>query len=71
MRELGEAEERNREEEVDEGCTSASARALNGVSSDGFTTTLQPTARAGETLRVTIARGKFHWKRRKEDGRFE
>ena len=37
---------------------------MNGVSSDGLTTAVQPTARAGATLRVTIARGKFHWRER-------
>src|SRR5690606_37428801 len=39
-------------------CTSASAE--NGVNSDGFNTTVQPTANAGATFRVIIAAGKFH-----------
>ena len=34
-------------------------KAVNGVSSDGLSITEQPAARAAETLRVTIARGKF------------
>ena len=38
----------------------ARARALNGVSSEGLSTTVQPAARAGPTLRVIIAAGKFH-----------
>mmetsp|Transcript_21482 Transcript_21482/g.63310 ORF Transcript_21482/g.63310 Transcript_21482/m.63310 type:complete len:207 (-) Transcript_21482:550-1170(-) len=40
--------------------SSASALAEKGVSSDGLTTTGQPTARAGAHLRVIIADGKFH-----------
>jgi hypothetical protein len=36
-----------------------SAKAVNGVSSDGFNTMVQPAARAGPTLRVIIAAGKF------------
>src|SRR5690348_2608196 len=39
---------------------SAKARAENGVCSAGLTTTVQPTARAGPTLRVIVANGKFH-----------
>ena len=34
---------------------------LYGVSSGVFTTTVQPAARAGATLRVSIAGGKFHY----------
>ena len=37
-----------------------SAMAEKGVRSEGFTTTVQPAARAGATLRVIIALGKFH-----------
>src|SRR5574343_989936 len=37
----------------------ASARAVNGVASAGLTTTGQPAARAGATLRVIMASGKF------------
>ena len=37
----------------------ARANAESGVSSDGFKTTVQPTANAGATLRVIIAIGKF------------
>jgi hypothetical protein len=37
----------------------ASARAVRGVSSAGFTTAEQPAASAGPTLRVIIAAGKF------------
>ncbi|MNT80308.1 hypothetical protein D3C72_2197470 [compost metagenome] len=40
--------------------SSARARAENGVSLAGLTTMLQPAARAGATLRVIIAEGKFH-----------
>ena len=40
--------------------SSASARAESGVSSGGLTTTVQPAAMAGATLRVIIALGKFH-----------
>ena len=32
----------------------------SGVSSAGLTTTVQPAASAGETLRVIMAKGKFH-----------
>ncbi len=39
--------------------SSASARADSGVSSAGLTTMVQPAARAGPTLRVIIALGKF------------
>lgn len=37
-----------------------SARQVNGVSDGGLMTTEQPTARAGATLRVIMAAGKFH-----------
>ena len=40
--------------------SSASASADNGVCSAGLTTTVQPAASAGATLRVIIAFGKFH-----------
>src|SRR5690606_364367 len=40
--------------------SSISLYAVNGVNSDGFTTTVQPAAMAGPTLRVIIAAGKFH-----------
>src|SRR6476620_4504046 len=40
--------------------STARARAENGVSSAGFSTIGQPAARAGATLRVIIADGKFH-----------
>ena len=40
--------------------SSASASAENGVCSAGLSTTVQPTARPGATLRVIIALGKFH-----------
>lgn len=40
--------------------TSASARAERGVSSAGFTTTVQPTAMAAPTFLVIMALGKFH-----------
>ena len=46
--------------------TSAKARAEKGVSSAGFTTTVQPAARAAPTFRVIMALGKFHWIRREE-----
>src|SRR5689334_5041535 len=36
------------------------ANAVSGVSDGGFTTTGQPAARAGATLRVIMASGKFH-----------
>lgn len=41
--------------------TWARARAEKGVSSAGFTTTVQPAARAAPTFRVIMALGKFHW----------
>lgn len=41
--------------------TSARARAEKGVSSAGFTTTVQPAARAAPTFLVIMALGKFHW----------
>ena len=40
--------------------SSASARAEKGVWLAGFSTTVQPAARAGPALRVIIAFGKFH-----------
>ncbi len=40
--------------------SSATASALSGVSLAGLTTTVQPAASAGPTLRVIIAIGKFH-----------
>ena len=40
--------------------SSASANAEKGVCSAGFNTIVQPAARAGATLRVIIAFGKFH-----------
>ena len=40
--------------------TSAKASALNGVSSDGFNTTVHPAASAAPALRVAMAMGKFH-----------
>ena len=40
--------------------SSATASADNGVASAGLITTVQPAARAGATLRVIIAIGKFH-----------
>ena len=39
--------------------SSAMASAESGVCSAGFSTTVQPAARAGATLRVIIALGKF------------
>jgi hypothetical protein len=39
---------------------SASARAVSGVSNAGLMTVVQPAAKAGATLRVIIAAGKFH-----------
>ena len=39
--------------------SSAKARAVSGVASAGFTTTVQPTANAGAHLRVIMAAGKF------------
>ncbi len=38
----------------------AMTSAVNGVSEAGLRTTVQPAARAGAILRVTIAAGKFH-----------
>ncbi|EXI65992.1 MAG: hypothetical protein AW08_02731 [Candidatus Accumulibacter adjunctus] len=38
----------------------ASASAVSGVCSAGLTTTVQPAASAGASLRVIIASGKFH-----------
>ncbi len=40
--------------------SSATARADSGVCPAGLITTGQPAARAGATLRVIIAMGKFH-----------
>mmetsp|Transcript_4385 Transcript_4385/g.15565 ORF Transcript_4385/g.15565 Transcript_4385/m.15565 type:complete len:282 (+) Transcript_4385:1315-2160(+) len=40
--------------------SSASANAERGVSSDGFRTTVHPTAKAGATFLVTMLMGKFH-----------
>ena len=40
--------------------SAASASAENGVCEAGLTTTVQPAASAGPTLRVIIAMGKFH-----------
>ena len=40
--------------------TSASSVALAGVSSDGFTTTALPQARAGATFHVSSRSGRFH-----------
>ena len=40
--------------------SAASASAENGVCDAGLTTTVQPAASAGPTLRVIIAMGKFH-----------
>jgi hypothetical protein len=40
--------------------SSARASAESGVSGAGFTTTVQPAARAGAILRVIMATGKFH-----------
>ena len=40
--------------------SSANARAENGVSEDGWATTVQPAASAAAALRVSIADGKFH-----------
>lgn len=44
--------------------TAAKASAEKGVSSAGFTTTVQPAARAAPTFLVIMALGKFHWIRR-------
>ena len=38
---------------------------MNGVSSGVFTTTVDPAARAGGTLRVSIDGGKFHCEKEK------
>lgn len=40
--------------------TSAIAIAVNGVSSEGLATTLQPAAKAADALRNNMAMGKFH-----------
>ena len=40
--------------------STASASAVSGVASAGLTTTGQPAASAGATLRVIMASGKFH-----------
>lgn len=48
--------------------TSARASAEKGVSSAGFTTTVQPAARAAPTLRVIMALGKFHWGQKSRRG---
>ncbi len=40
--------------------SSARARALKGVAEAGLSTTVQPAAKAGATLRVIMAAGKFH-----------
>ncbi len=40
--------------------SSASASAVSGVSEAGFSTIVQPTAKAGPALRVIMAAGKFH-----------
>ena len=40
--------------------SAARASAVSGVASAGFTTTVQPAASAGATLRVIMASGKFH-----------
>ena len=40
--------------------SSASARAENGVSCEGWTSTVQPAASAAAALRVIMAQGKFH-----------
>jgi hypothetical protein len=40
--------------------STASARAVRGVSPAGLITAVQPAARAGATFRVIIAAGKFH-----------
>ncbi len=40
--------------------STASAKADNGVSSEGLSTIVQPAASAGPALRVIIASGKFH-----------
>src|SRR5690349_23937484 len=40
--------------------SSASANADNGVNCAGLITTVQPAAKAGATLRVIMALGKFH-----------
>lgn len=45
--------------------TSARARADSGVSSAGFTTTVQPAASAAPTFLLIMALGKFHWTQNK------
>src|ERR1700730_8789643 len=40
--------------------SATSAKAVSGVSLAGFSTTVQPAASAGDTLRVIIEHGKFH-----------
>src|SRR5947208_13870760 len=40
--------------------SATSASAVSGVSLAGLSTTVQPAASAGETLRVIIEHGKFH-----------
>ncbi len=42
------------------GLTSARASAEKGVSGGGLMTTVHPAARAGPSLRVIMAEGKFH-----------
>jgi len=46
--------------------TSQRARAEKGVSSEGFNTTVQPAARAGEAFLVIMALGKFHYKSKRK-----
>lgn len=48
------------QKEKNEKITCARARAESGVSSAGFTTTVQPIASAAAAFRVIIADGKFH-----------
>jgi hypothetical protein len=40
--------------------SATSASAVSGISLAGLSTTVQPAASAGETLRVIIKHGKFH-----------
>ena len=47
--------------------TSHRAKAEYGVSSAGFSTTVQPAASAGASFLVIIAFGKFHWKKHKSN----
>jgi acyl-CoA reductase-like NAD-dependent aldehyde dehydrogenase len=47
-------------EEAARSANSPSASAVSGVSGAGLATTVQPTAKAGATLRVIMAAGKFH-----------